>query len=284
MSEAKPAFVFVHGAWHSGRCWDKVIGSLTAAGFRARAVDLPGAGADARMPACLKDGEPDPEQAATEPSPAADITQSERNAVVIAAVREAAAQSGGKVVLVGHSMGGVTITPVAEAEASSLHALVYLTAFMLPPDMPAVAMILHETMRDAVVPSLFLADPQQVGALRIHAKSRDPAYLQRLHQAFYGDLPIEDMAEIQQYLHSDEPAGVAAEPSPMSRDGVGRLPRHYIRCTQDRAITMAGQDFMIEAVDMAIGGKTVVHRLESSHSPFFSQPEELARMLIDIAR
>lgn len=69
------------------------------------------------------------------------------------------------------------------------------------------------------------------------------------------------------------PAAFAAERSPTG---------HYIRCTQDRAIPLTGQDHMIATVDSAIGGKTTTHTLESSHSPFLSQPATLSKMLIDI--
>jgi hypothetical protein len=40
---------------------------------------------------------------------------------------------------------------------------------------------------------------------------------------------------------------------------------------------------MIAAVDGAIGGKTTIHTLESSHSPFLSQPAALSKILVDIA-
>jgi hypothetical protein len=39
---------------------------------------------------------------------------------------------------------------------------------------------------------------------------------------------------------------------------------------------------MIATVDGAIGGKTITHTLESSHSPFLSQPTTLSKILIDI--
>jgi hypothetical protein len=39
---------------------------------------------------------------------------------------------------------------------------------------------------------------------------------------------------------------------------------------------------MIATVDGAIGGKTITHTLESSHSPFLSQPANLSKFLIDI--
>jgi len=39
---------------------------------------------------------------------------------------------------------------------------------------------------------------------------------------------------------------------------------------------------MIATVDDAIGGKTIIQTLESSHSPFLSQPAALSKILIGI--
>ena len=41
---------------------------------------------------------------------------------------------------------------------------------------------------------------------------------------------------------------------------------------EDRAIPVSGQDFMIAAVDGALGGQTSTHMLAARHSPFYSQP------------
>jgi hypothetical protein len=83
-------------------------------------------------------------------------------------------------------------------------------------------------------------------------------------------------------LHCDESNAGATAPSEITPGGFGTVPRHYIRCTQDRAIPLTGQDHMIATVDTAIGSKTTTHTLESSHSPFLSQPANLAKILIDI--
>ena len=40
---------------------------------------------------------------------------------------------------------------------------------------------------------------------------------------------------------------------------------------------------MIAAVDGTIGGTTITHTLESSHSPFLSQPAALSKILLDIS-
>ena len=40
---------------------------------------------------------------------------------------------------------------------------------------------------------------------------------------------------------------------------------------------------MIAAIDGTIGGTTITHTLESSHSPFLSQPAALSKILLDIS-
>src|SRR5258707_8637071 len=50
----------------------------------------------------------------SEPSPIAGVTQEERTEAVVTLVRHAAALGDGKVILVGHSAGGMTVSAVAE--------------------------------------------------------------------------------------------------------------------------------------------------------------------------
>jgi pimeloyl-ACP methyl ester carboxylesterase len=99
-------FVLVHGAWHGGWCWRHVAPLLRARGHEVHAPDLPGHGAD--------------------PAPTATQTlddYAERIGATVADCR-------GEVVLVGHSLGGLVISAVAEARPERLHRLVYLTAFL----------------------------------------------------------------------------------------------------------------------------------------------------------
>ena len=279
MSQSKPGFILVHGAWHNAGTWKHVIPRLETEGYVARALDLPGAGANAKYPEAYSRRPLDAAAFASEPSPNAGVTQEERTRAVIAAIEDL----GRPAVLVGHSLGGLTISAVAQAVPERLAAVVYLTAFLLPPGMPALAMIQHETMASALVPSLVLADPAQVGVLRLDPRSDDLAYRANLKAAFYADVDDDELAAAVPALHCDEPAGVAVTSSPVTADRFGRVPRHYIRCLNDRAIPLAGQDFMIAAVDAAIGGTTKVSTLAASHSPFYSQPAKLVEVLRDIA-
>ncbi len=276
-------FVLVHGAWHNHRTWDAVVPQLEAAGHVVRAIDLPGAGANASHPASYAQRPLDPAAFGTEPSPNAGVTQDERTEATVAAIREVNARSGGRAVLVGHSLGGLTASAVAEAVPDELSAVVYLTAFLLPAGMVAGQIITHELMAEAMVPGLFMADPEQVGALRLDPKSEDADYVARVRQAFYADLTDVQFDEALRHLHPDEPAQVAGVASPVSADRFGSVRRHYIECTQDRAILIDAQREMVRLVDQEMGNTTNVHTLEASHSPFHSQPEALSDILKGIA-
>jgi len=275
MSETRPAFVFVHGAWHNAATWRQVIPLLEARRFVVRALDLPGAGIHAKVPKVYGERPLELPAFATEPSPNAAVTQDERTHAVASLVDEV----GGPVVLVGHSLGGLTISAVAESIPHQLHAVVYLSAFLLSPGMPAVVMRQHETMTRSSLPALLLADPAAVGAFRLDPRSEDADYRTRFRTALYGDLSETDFNLALTQLHCDEPAGVVHVPSPITPERFGRVTRHYIRCTEDRAIPLAAQNFMIAAVDDALGGRTRVHSLTASHSPFYSQPKLLADLL-----
>jgi hypothetical protein len=58
----------------------------------------------------------------------------------------------------------------------------------------------------------------------------------------------------------------------------GAIPRSYITCSDDRALTLQGQREMLERV----GFERVVE-MSGSHSPFFAQPALLAARLAELA-
>jgi hypothetical protein len=176
----------------------------------------------------------------------------------------------------------LTISAVAERVPSQLLAVVYVSGFLLPNGMPLLAMLQHESLSSALSPRLFVGNPGVIGATRIDAASTDEAYRSLLEASFYADVSESEFEHAASQLHHDEPNAGALAPSEITQQRFGTVPRHYIRCTQDRAIPLTGQDHMIAAVDRAIGGKTITHTLESSHSPFLSQPANLSKILIDI--
>jgi len=86
MSDIRPAFVFVHGAWHSAATWHRLIPLLEVRGYVARALDLPGG---ERMPKLRPANDRRPLDAAafaSEPSPNANLSQPDAVAETLLAI------------------------------------------------------------------------------------------------------------------------------------------------------------------------------------------------------
>jgi pimeloyl-ACP methyl ester carboxylesterase len=283
MTDTRPAFVFVHGAWNSAAAWHKFIPLLEARGYVARALDLPGAGARANAPSSYDRRPLDAVAFASEPSPNASVTQEDRARAVIALVEDTRRQTGAPFVLVGHSLGGLTVTAVAETIPEQLHAVVYLCAYMVPPGMSTNTIIQDPSMSGSLVRALIKANPKEVGAIRIDWRSEDSDYREQLRLAFAGDVSPTDFAIQLIHKHCDEPVQPFLTPSVMTAERFGRVPRHYFRTLEDRTIPIAAQDFMISSVDIAMGNLTHAHTFATSHAPYSSQPDAVAETLLAIA-
>lgn len=154
-------------------------------------------------------------------------------------------------VVVGHSYGGIA---VSEGAASSPYAaaLVYLCAFMLPPGQS-----LLDARQHRLPPWIALdeADGTQLA--------------QDAEEVLYGDCPP---AVARAAAGRLVPQSVAAVATPQTAAAWQERPSTYVVCTQDRAIPPALQEAMA-------GRATRVRRLDASHSPFLSRPDEVARIV-----
>ncbi|HNH94754.1 MAG TPA: alpha/beta fold hydrolase, partial [Microthrixaceae bacterium] len=101
-------FVLIHGAWQGAWCWSRLQVSLRGLGALSIAVDLPGHGEDR--------------------TPIAGLTLSDYADRVI----EVLDDIDEPVTLVGHSLGGATISTVAERRPERIAGLVYLCALLQP--------------------------------------------------------------------------------------------------------------------------------------------------------
>lgn len=281
---ARP-FVLVHGAWHGAWAYERVLPALTARGHAALARDLPAHGLNARFPASFFKRPLDPAAFANEPSPVADVTLDDYVDNVLDTIDQIRAQGHDKVVLVGHSMGGIALTAAAERAPDKIAKLVYLAAFMPDSGVPALAYVRAPENQGEQLGALMLASPRTAGALRMDPRSTDDTYQAACKRALYDDASEADYAAACHLLTPDVPAAPFATAIATTPARWGALERHYIRCRRDRVILPALQQRFIDEADaFTPANRTHVHELDSSHSPFVSQPEALAQLLAEIAR
>ena len=198
-------FVLVHGAWHGGWCWHKIVARLEAKGHKVAAPDMIGHGTD-RTP--------------RDETTLAGIVDG-----IVAVVNA----MDGKVVLVGHSYGGAIITQVGERIPEKIQRLVYLTAIVTPGG---------ESVLDVNLP-----DPEAVlgdGIVFAPDGKTATAAPHIIREAFYAQCPDEDVALARLLLVPEGTAGLAA-PSIATAARWGRLPHAYIECIRDKAIGITRQ-------------------------------------------
>lgn len=283
MPTDKPSFLLIHGAWHGASTWRRLAPLLEARGHIVRAYDLPGAGAQAKQPASYLRQPRDNEAFAAEPTLNAGVTQDDRTQAAIGWIEDMHRETGLPVIPVGHSLGGVTVTGVAQARPELVHAAVYLAAYMVPPGQVPAKIRALPSMSGSLIGLLGRGDPLKTGASRIDPRNPDPAYRELLRRAFYGDVDEATLDDELSLLHCDEPVSALTSPSDMTRERFGSVPRHYIRTANDASVMPAAQDHLIAAVDAAMGNATLLHTLPSAHSPHVTQPAALAALLCAIA-
>lgn len=170
-----------------------------------------------------------------------------------------------RVILVGHSMGGTVITQAAEYRPEKIEKLVYLTAF-LPRNGEFLVMLAEQDPEAVVMPNLIFADDQS------YITVKD----EWIKEAFYGDCSDEDIARAKTLLVR-QAAAPFVTPVNTSEEKFGKVPRIYISCIRDRAISPKAQEKMYKALPC----EKVIY-MDTGHSPFLSTPEKLASHLLSL--
>jgi pimeloyl-ACP methyl ester carboxylesterase len=274
--------VFVHGAWHGAWCFSPVIQHLAAAGVQTLATDLPGHGTDAAFPSGYFETPQNLDKLTQAPSPLAAFTADDYQKHLTMMIAGLVAKGSGPVVLVGHSLGGVTLNRIGEASPQLIRRLVYLTA-LNPVSKPAAGDYFSQpAMQTSKALPLFIGDPAKTGAIRFNHRADDAAFKAAAKAAFYADVSDDRFAAVTHLLTPDEPAAVFGANATVTAARWGRVPRTYIRCTDDQAIPLAAQNqFIAEADALTPRNRYSVRTLKASHSPFISMPKELARLLVE---
>jgi len=169
------------------------------------------------------------------------------------------------VILVGHSRGGIVISQAAETRPAKVKVLVYLSAFLLQ-DGESLSQMAQADTASLVASNLILARDKGYATVREEA----------IKDAFYGCCGAEDVALARLLLQPEAlaPMGTSIR---ITEENFGRIPRVYIECLRDKAISPAVQKQMY----IAMPCQRVIS-MDTDHSPFFSAPEELVACLTSV--
>ena len=234
-------FILIHGSWHSSWNWHKIIPLLEKQGHRAIAIDLPGMGRDK--------------------TPIQEVkmkTTVEKICNVIDGIE-------GKVILVGHSKNGIMISQAAEYRPDKIEKLIYLAAYLIPNGKTQREYSLQDT-QGVLKPYITIHE-------ELNAHTLQPEIYK---EGLYADCDdhITDLAKV---LLSHEPFESGITPLQLTEKNYGSVPRFYIECTEDKAVTPFIQRKMYTETPCE-----KIYSMPTSHSPFFSKPKELTAIFCEI--
>jgi alpha-beta hydrolase superfamily lysophospholipase len=230
---AVTTFALVHGAWHGAWCWDRLVPELEAHGHEAVAIDLPCDDATATF------------------------------TTYAAVVKEAVAGAPDDLVLVAHSLGGLTMPLVAAGRPVSR--MVFVCALVPAPGRSFLEQM--EADPDILLPrhDAGLSEPDDQG----RRAWVDPAMSR---EVLFADCTEEDARAAFDNLRPQAGAPFA-EPCPL--ETLPEVERTYVVCAEDRIVN---PDWSRRAAVERLGVQPV--ELPGSHSPFLSRPADLARVLV----
>ncbi|MFG1846391.1 alpha/beta hydrolase [Micromonospora carbonacea] len=189
-------FLLVHGAWHSGRSWDRIVPLLESAGHRVLAPSLTGYGDKAHLLG--------PEVGlSTHIDDIVGLIEGERL---------------DDVVLVGHSYAGLVISGVANRAPQRIAHLVFLDA-MVPEDSESAVDVLPVTKQ--------LIDVA-VDGWRVPPMPEQPPPI-----GLFGVTDPDDVAWLRSML-SDHPVRSLQEQVRLDNPAVRTIPRTHIHCVKGR--------------------------------------------------
>ncbi|WP_158243203.1 alpha/beta fold hydrolase [Acidimangrovimonas sediminis] len=233
--------LLVHGAWGTGAIWDRVAPRLSEAGHEVTAVTLPGHG-----------GENGGENGGVHDPGAIGLDDYVAHVAALAV-------AGPPALLVGHSMGGMVISGVAQAVPQAVRKLVYVAALL-----PADGQSLIDLIRSQDSPGV--ARAVRKGA-RPGTSEIDPELAAPI---FFPEATPEEAASVTYVAQPNRGQTEAIRLGP----AFDSVPRAYVHARHDQVVTFALQQQMRARTPCA-----EVFTLDCGHFPQLTRPEELAAIL-----
>ncbi|KAJ8764441.1 hypothetical protein K2173_006181 [Erythroxylum novogranatense] len=255
----KKHFVLIHGACHGAWCWYKVKPQLESSGHRVTVLDLAGSGINAKS--------------IEEVYSFLEYTQP------LLDFLNSSVQPNEKVILVGHSSGGMNLSLAMEKFPEKIEVAVFLTAFM-PDTKNQPSYVLEEYERR--IPEGGWLDtkfsPYGNSELQLQSMLFGTEFLSlKLYQLS----PVEDL-ELAKSLVRPSSLFVhdLSKSKKFTNDGYGSVKRVFVVSSQDKAITKEFQRWMIANCPV----HEVMEMKETDHMAMLSQPREVTSCLLKIAK
>lgn len=232
------------GAWSAPYAWANVKASLEKSGNTVIVVQLPGHGSDQTAPQ--------------------NLTMDVYRDSVISAMNTVS----GKVILVGHSLGGVVISEVAEKVPAKIEKLVYVAAFV-----PLSGQSLFD---------LAMTDTASVLGKNLRP-SADQLTFDVVHEQITNGFIQDGTADEKNLVlanYKAEPAIPLTNKVTLTAANYGSVSKVYIKTLTDQAVTPDLQKRMLAATPEF----SATYQLNTSHSPFLVKPDSVAIILTRIAR
>jgi|SRR6185437_7400325 len=234
--------VLVHGAWQAPYVWNTVKAELEKAGQKVTVVELPAHGNDFTSPAAVS----------------IDVYRDK----VISAIES----THEKVILVGHSLGGVVVSAVAEKIPGKIKKLVYLAGF-LPANGQSLLDLANQDAQSLLGPALI--------------PTKDQLLLDVKPDAITSIFCQDGSDEVKKLVldnYRAEPAIPFTNPVTLTDANFGSVNKYYIHTLQDHAIGIDLQNKMANSAHI-----TKTFSVNTGHSPFLTQPDEVTKLLLQIA-
>ncbi|KAK8924146.1 hypothetical protein KSP39_PZI019853 [Platanthera zijinensis] len=245
----------VHGGGFGAWCWYKTIALLADAGFEVTAVNLTGSGIHSfdtnsitNLPQYIK--------------PLTNFLEKLGDTE--------------KVILVGHDFGGACISYAMEAFPTKIAKSVFLAATMLKNGQSTL-----ETLSQKETTNNLMQQAQIF--LYANGKDQTPTAIDfdqsSLQDLIFNRSPMKDIS-LASVSMRPIPFAPVVEKLMLSDGNYGSVRRFYIETTEDNMIPLPLQQSMCKS-----DPPEMVFRLKGSdHSPFFSKPQALHKILVEIAR
>jgi pimeloyl-ACP methyl ester carboxylesterase len=220
-------FVLVHGAWQAPYVWNTVKAELENAGQKVIVAELPAHGDDTTSPAVVSIG------------------------VYRDKVVDAINKINGKVILVGHSLGGVVVSEVVEKIPSKIEKLIYIGAFV-PANGQSLFDLAGTDQYSLLGPALLFSEDQLLinvardSIVNIFCQDASPA-----------------MQSLVLEKYRAEPAIPFTNKVVLTDANFGRADKYYIYTLLDHAIGIDNQHVMSDAAHI-----THTYSVNTGHSPF----------------